>query len=116
MGRIRNKRRRPTILGGIMSKETNEYFEKRRKELFAFEQRLHTKMFDWICKYAGVDPKSPSASEFILNYLANKWSIYRSTARSFVYDGSIPRDVLYTTIERGFDICTEMNIRIVLYD
>lgn len=95
---------------------TNMYFEKRRTELLSFELRLHTKMFNWICHYAGVDPEADSASDFIFNYLANKWTIYRASARGFVFDGTVPRDILYTCIEKGFDVSTEMGVRIVLYD
>lgn len=93
----------------------------RRKKIksydtFAFEQKLYHKLYEWICKTAGINKDNANAVDLVFSYLKYKWSINGAVVKSYIDNGIISKELLFNAVMRGFDISTEMNCYIVLYD
>ena len=83
---------------------------------FAFEQKLYQKLYSWLCRTAGLDRDNVNAPDLLTNFLKYKWKINGAVVKSYMEGGIIGREILYKAIMYGFDISTEMNCYIVLYD
>ena len=94
----------------------NDRIKKNGYDTFAFEQRMYRKLYEWICKKAGINSTNANAVDLVFSYLKYKWGINGALVKSFLDAGSMPREILYNAIMRGFDVSTEMGCYIELYD
>ena len=95
----------------------NDRIKKIKKyDTFAFEQKLYHKLYEWICKTAGINADNANSVDLVFSYLKYKWGINGAVVKSYIDSGIISKELLFNAVMRGFDISTEMNCYIVLYD